>query len=99
MVICLVMIHQNGANNRFLEKIRQQIGFIFQSCHLLSSLNALQNVQMSLVLKDIPSMAIANQRSAAILESVGLGDFLQKYPAQLSGGQWRSPVPSSINPK
>ncbi|NJN72480.1 MAG: ATP-binding cassette domain-containing protein [Limnothrix sp. RL_2_0] len=76
-----------GANNRFLEKIRQQIGFIFQSHNLLSSLTALQNVQMSLVLKDLPSMEIANQQAAAMLESVGLGEFLHAYPAQLSGGQ------------
>lgn len=76
-----------GANNSFLEKIRQQIGFIFQSHNLLSSLTALQNVQMSLVLKDIPSMEIADQRAKEILESVGLGEFLHAYPAQLSGGQ------------
>lgn len=76
-----------GANNSFLEKVRQQIGFIFQSHNLLDSLTALQNVEMALALQDIPSMTVAHERAATILDSVGLGNFLDAFPAQLSGGQ------------
>ncbi len=77
----------NGASTRFLEKTRYQIGFVFQSHNLLSSLTALQNVQMSMVLNRLPSMAFARQRSIDILKSVGLADHLHSYPSQLSGGQ------------
>ncbi len=76
-----------GANNSFLEQVRKQIGFIFQSHNLLGSLTAIQNVEMALALQDIPSMDIAHERAAKILDSVGLGNFLDALPSQLSGGQ------------
>ncbi|BAZ37625.1 putative phytochrome sensor protein [Calothrix sp. NIES-4101] len=76
-----------GASNAFLEQVRQQMGFIFQSHNLLSSLTALENVQMALVLQDISSMKVARKIAREILEAVGLGEHIHAYPAQLSGGQ------------
>ncbi|MDJ0632924.1 MAG: DevA family ABC transporter ATP-binding protein [Xenococcaceae cyanobacterium MO_188.B29] len=76
-----------GASKNELVKVRNQIGFIFQSHNLLSCLTAEQNVRMSLRLhQDIPF----EQRSAMtthILEAVGLEDRLNFYPDNLSGGQ------------
>ncbi|MDJ0692372.1 MAG: DevA family ABC transporter ATP-binding protein [Xenococcaceae cyanobacterium MO_188.B32] len=76
-----------GASKNELVKVRNQIGFIFQSHNLLSCLTVEQNVRMSLRLhRDIPF----EQRSIMttdILEAVGLGDRLNFYPDSLSGGQ------------
>ena len=76
-----------GASKNELVKVRNQIGFIFQSHNLLSCLTAEQNVRMSLRLhQDIPF----EQRSAMtthILDAVGLGDRVNFYPDSLSGGQ------------
>jgi len=60
------------------------VGFVFQSFHLVPSLNALENVMLPLELasKDNPRET-ANQ----IMQQVGLGERWSHYPAQLSGGE------------
>jgi len=60
------------------------VGFVFQSFHLVPSLNALENVMLPLELK-----GNANPRSKAseILDEVGLAERVRHYPAQLSGGE------------
>ena len=64
----------------------QQIGFIFQSFHLLPSLTALENVELPLLFAGVPR-AKRRQTAAAMLETVGLFDRMHHYPAQMSGGQ------------
>lgn len=60
------------------------VGFVFQSFHLVPSLNALENVMLPLELA-----GTANPRSAAleVLDKVGLGARARHYPSQLSGGE------------
>ena len=60
------------------------VGFVFQSFHLVPSLNALENVMLPLELagKESP-----RQAALEILEQVGLADRWSHYPAQLSGGE------------
>ena len=60
------------------------VGFVFQSFHLVPSLNALENVMLPLELagKESP-----RQAASEILEQVGLADRWSHYPAQLSGGE------------
>ncbi len=60
------------------------VGFVFQSFHLVPSLNALENVMLPLELasKDSP-----RQAASEILSQVGLADRWSHYPAQLSGGE------------
>jgi len=70
-----------------LERLRKQIGFIFQSHNLLNSLTASQNVQMSIALHQQFSMQEAIYKSQEILEAVGLSNHIDAYPNQLSGGQ------------
>jgi putative ABC transport system ATP-binding protein len=67
-------------------ELRKEIGFIFQSHNLFSSLTALENVRMATALRP-SSVREMNERSARILEQLGLGDRLNHLPAQLSGGQ------------
>jgi putative ABC transport system ATP-binding protein len=60
------------------------VGFVFQSFHLLASLTALENVMLPLELADD---ADAEQKALDLLKEVGLGDRVQHYPNQLSGGE------------
>lgn len=62
----------------------EQISFIFQSFHLLPELNALDNVRLPL---EIQGRADADTRARHWLGQVGLGQRLDHYPAQLSGGE------------
>lgn len=76
----------SGANEKKLVAVRRRIGYIFQAHNLLGFLTALQNVQMAAELQPLPEPQV-RERSAALLEAVGLGDKLDSYPDQLSGGQ------------
>lgn len=62
----------------------ESVGFVFQSFHLVPSLNALENVMLPLELA-----GAANPRAAsrAIIDQVGLNERWSHYPAQLSGGE------------
>jgi putative ABC transport system ATP-binding protein len=74
-------------NDNELAKVRnQEIGFVFQSFHLLPRITVLQNVMQPLVYRGLPSAERA-QRATAALQKVGLGDRLGHRPNQLSGGQ------------
>ncbi|NNF40404.1 MAG: ATP-binding cassette domain-containing protein [Woeseiaceae bacterium] len=80
----------NGANLSELDEDGRavlradSVGFVFQSFHLVPSLNALENVMLPLELA-----GHTNARSAArrIIEQVGLKDRWSHYPSQLSGGE------------
>ena len=62
----------------------ERVGFIFQSFQLIPTLTALENVQVPLELR---GEAGAGTRARALLERVGLGDRLDHFPTQLSGGE------------
>jgi len=63
---------------------RENVGFVFQSFQLIPSLTAQENVQVPLELRGDSGAA---DRAAALLSRVGLGDRLDHYPTQLSGGE------------
>ncbi|MBE9009226.1 ATP-binding cassette domain-containing protein [Pseudanabaenaceae cyanobacterium LEGE 13415] len=76
-----------GANKRRLNQIRAQIGFIFQHHNLLKCLTAYGNVCTALKLHaEIPRIEYRS-RASAILEAVGLREWIDAYPEKLSGGQ------------
>ena len=60
------------------------VGFVFQSFHLVPSLNALENVMLPL---ELASRESPRQAALEILKQVGLADRWSHYPAQLSGGE------------
>ena len=66
--------------------LNQKLGFVFQSFHLISSLNVLDNVELPLLYRKIPA---AERRKAAVeaLEKVGLSHRMKHFPTQISGGQ------------
>ncbi len=68
------------------EQRQQNIGFIFQSFHLIPRLNALENVELPMLLAGAP-VAARRERAREVLESVGLATRLHHRPDQLSGGE------------
>ena len=70
-----------------LVKIRRDIGFIFQSHHLLHSLSVLQNVQMPLTHDTRHDAKSSAETALRMLERVGLKEHAHKPPTHLSGGQ------------
>ena len=65
---------------------RDLIGFIYQFHHLLPELNALENVSMPQMIAGVKKSK-ANERSAYLLESLGLAQRMVHRPAELSGGE------------
>ncbi len=76
-----------GMKDKELSAFRNRnLGFVFQSFHLIGSLNVLDNVEVPLLYRNIP----AKERTALakeILEKVGLSHRMYHFPSQLSGGQ------------
>jgi putative ABC transport system ATP-binding protein len=64
----------------------REIGFIFQSFHLIPDLSVLDNVQIPLLYRKLPN---AQRKEAALsaLDRVGLSSRVHHFPSQLSGGQ------------
>jgi len=62
----------------------QKVGFVFQTFQLLPGLTALENVMLPL---ELAGDTAAMTQAASLLERVGLGQRLDHYPKQLSGGE------------
>ena len=62
------------------------IGFVFQSFHLIQSLNVIDNVEMPLLYSGMPASQ-RRQRAEEVLRQVGMTHRMRHLPAQLSGGQ------------
>jgi ABC-type lipoprotein export system ATPase subunit len=68
------------------EYLLRQVGFIYQSFHLMPRVSVLENAAMKLVLGGV-GMREAKERAIPWLERVGLDDRLEHTPEQLSGGE------------
>ena len=63
-----------------------KLGFVFQSFHLINSLNVLDNVELPLIYRSMSSSE-RSRRVREVLERVGLSHRMRHMPSQLSGGQ------------
>jgi polar amino acid transport system ATP-binding protein len=70
-----------------LNRLRQQIGFVFQAFNLYPHMTALGNVALALRVVQRLGRAQAHERAIAALHEVGLAEKATAYPAELSGGQ------------
>ena len=70
-----------------IRKVREQIGFVFQSFNLFPNQTALGNVALAPRIVTGLSRADAEAKAHELLTRVGLADKAQSYPDQLSGGQ------------
>jgi putative ABC transport system ATP-binding protein len=64
----------------------RQLGFVFQSFHLINSLNVLDNVELPLLYRKVPASE-RRKAAQAVLEKVGLSHRMRHFPTRLSGGQ------------
>ena len=79
--------HTEGMKDKELAAFRNKtLGFVFQSFHLINSLNVLDNVELPLLYRRVSS---SERRKLAqeVLEKVGLSHRMRHFPTQLSGGQ------------
>ena len=70
-----------------INRVRQRIGFVFQSFNLYPHMNALGNVTVALRKVQGRVRAEAEARGMAALRQVGLAEKAKSYPSELSGGQ------------
>jgi putative ABC transport system ATP-binding protein len=82
-------VRLNGLGERELTEFRaQNVGVIFQHFHLLSHLNALENIALALEVVDSSlNRTVIKERSLLMLQKVGLSDRAHHLPAMLSGGE------------
>lgn len=65
---------------------RDRIGFVFQAYNLVPVLTAYENAEFVLALQNVP-LAERKERVLAVLEEVGMADYVSRRPDELSGGQ------------
>lgn len=70
-----------------LNKIRENIGMVFQHFNLFANMNVLRNLMLAPVDLKKATKAEAEANAMRLLETVGLSDKANSYPSQLSGGQ------------
>ena len=78
-----VLLSELDEDGRAAQRARR-VGFVFQSFHLIPSLNALENVMLPL---ELAGARDAEARARQVLEEVGLSPRVLHYPRQLSGGE------------
>ncbi len=77
----------SNLRERQLSRLRlRKIGFVFQQFYLLPTLTALENVELPMKEAKVPRKE-RRERTMKLLEEVGLGDRMEHYPRQLSGGE------------
>ncbi len=77
----------DGISDRRLAAFRNaNLGFVFQSFHLINSINVIDNVEVPLLYRSISSRE-RRRLAHEVLERVGLSHRMKHYPSQLSGGQ------------
>ena len=79
--------HTEGMKDKQLAAFRNKtLGFVFQSFHLINSLNVMDNVELPLLYRRI-SNSERKRLAKEVLEKVGLSHRMNHFPTQLSGGQ------------
>ena len=80
--------HINTYADRYVARIRnEEVGFIFQTFHLIADLNVVDNVEIPLLYRRGLSGKERRRMALEALDRVGLSSRLRHFPAQLSGGQ------------
>ena len=74
------------SDSRLAQFRNSKLGFVFQSFHLINSLNVLDNVELPLFYRSM-SNSERRRRAMEVLERVGLRHRMHHKPSQLSGGQ------------
>lgn len=75
------------AQSRYLQKLRESVGMVFQQFNLFPHLTALDNITLAPRVVEKTPRVIAEKEAKELLARVGLADRGHSYPHQLSGGQ------------
>jgi putative ABC transport system ATP-binding protein len=79
---------KSSTEDKYLAGIRlNKLAFVFQTFNLLSSLTALENVELPMTLRGDLSRGEIRKRALRLLEDVGLKERVNHFPNQLSGGE------------
>lgn len=76
----------NMRDKEMAEFRNKTLGFVFQSFHLINSLNVLDNVELPLLYRKSGDKS-RRDMAKQVLEKVGLSHRMKHFPSQLSGGQ------------
>lgn len=80
-------VNTAGMDDKALAAFRnRQLGFVFQSFHLINSLSVIDNVELPLLYRKTGAKE-RREMALAVLEKVGLSHRVNHFPTQLSGGQ------------
>ena len=75
------------ATDKHLQKMRNQIGMVFQQFNLFPHLTAIENVKQPQILVKKKNESEAKEKAEDLFNMIGLSDKIDHYPHQLSGGQ------------
>jgi len=75
------------ATDKHLQKMRDQIGMVFQQFNLFPHLTAIENVKQPQILVKKKNESEAKEKAEDLFNIIGLSDKIDHYPHQLSGGQ------------
>ncbi|WP_027467838.1 amino acid ABC transporter ATP-binding protein [Deefgea rivuli] len=78
---------QANSTKTNINKLREDVGFVFQHFNLYPHLSVLENITLAPITVKKTAPAEANQRALELLERVGLLNKKDTYPSNLSGGQ------------
>lgn len=70
-----------------IDEIREKLGMVFQGFNLFPHMTVLDNLTLAPIKVKGMEKAAAEEKACKLLETVGLADKAEKYPASLSGGQ------------
>jgi len=70
-----------------IDEIREKLGMVFQSFNLFPHMTVLDNLTLAPIKVKGMEKSAAEEKARKLLETVGLADKAEKYPASLSGGQ------------
>jgi putative ABC transport system ATP-binding protein len=77
-----------NCSDEFLSNLRlKKIGFVFQTFNLISTMTALENVQLPMTIENVLSESEKRKRAVNLLTRVNLEDRLDHLPSELSGGE------------
>lgn len=96
---CLNLLEKPNAGEIFFEdkkindpavdinKLREEIGMVFQNFNLFSNMNIIENLTLAPVMRNKMSKSEADEKARELLDRIGLLEKEKAYPANLSGGQ------------
>ena len=84
-----IIVHDQRINDKKINinKVRENIGMVFQHFNLFANMNVLDNLMLAPVDLKKASKEEAKATAMRLLETVGLSDKTDSFPSQLSGGQ------------